>query len=119
MSHPLKQTPDWLYTLLYEAKREIQEDVGRPLSGREVNDGYCRVFAKELVQRLDVSLREIEYTVWSYDGFEHTWVEIEGFHYDAECLDYPAQSPENLPFFSHPDSDYIPAKTEKGFPDKE
>lgn len=58
---------------------------------REINSGYCDLFAERLEQELRAigihidDLHQEESDEETGEGVDHAWVEIGGRHYDAEC----------------------------------
>jgi len=77
---------------------EIANDLNVPdvvLSQSSINNGWCLVFAERVYARLgfpdNVSVES--------DGTNHTWLELDGKCYDAECLE-GVEHPSLLPVYN-------------------
>lgn len=92
------RAPEKLEAALREAHRQVETEHHHreQLAPREINNGFCRLFAQVVVEVLpeDAPVR-----VWS-DGLRHTWIEYEGAYYDAERRVRGAQTVGDLPFYS-------------------
>ena len=105
-------TLDQLRTILVQTRDLLMFDmkvVGEqcPRAGN-INQGRCFDFASAVMQRLDgiaVELQEQREDGWK---LVRTWVEFEGLHFDAECINGVAD-PSDLPFFKRK-STRIPAE---------
>jgi len=66
----------------------------------EINNGYCSVFASLVVESLvGVSVLCADYDFGAPPRVGgHTWIEYEGKHHDAECID-GVESFLDLPIF--------------------
>lgn len=104
--------PVWLREALENARDEVEHIIGRPLTGKEINDGHCRLFAQLVLNQCSTN----EITIHSY-GLEHTWIEYDNAYYDAERIQYGATTIEDLPFFNHPDVTISWNKVQEGFPE--
>jgi hypothetical protein len=108
--------PEWLFKTLNRAHNEIEADLNEPILGRHINDGYCRDFAKYVLEHS--GHREDELTVYSF-GFYHTWVEYQGYCLDAEKKNLEITSPHNLPSIQRIDVEFQSDHVITGFPTDE
>ena len=64
-------------------------------SSSSINNGWCLVFAERVYARLrypkEVSIES--------DGNNHTWLELNGLCYDAECIE-GVEHPSLLPIYN-------------------
>jgi hypothetical protein len=112
MTHTTQTLPQWLHELFITAHHELETQTGHPLTGRQINDGKCREFAARVIQRTT----DPAVTVQSH-GLTHTWICYDGGVYDAEAYPDGVSSPDQLPIFSHPSSEFDPESVTDGFPD--
>jgi len=105
--------PDWLREALITAIHDVRDETGKHLGPREINDGYCRLFARAVLDRVD----QDAITVLS-DGRDHTFIAYCSTYYDAERIQYGARSLDHLPFYAHPETE-TPDRADllEGFPD--
>ncbi len=67
-------------------------------SGKEINNGYCGMFAAMVIENLGGPTDKL------YESFSetvspgHAWITFDGRHYDAECLE-GVNNANDLPFF--------------------
>lgn len=94
---------------LERALRDVRETLlEEPVSPRvddaeDINLHYCRYVAETVADRVgeESGVRVIED---GGRGFAHTWVECDGRHYDAECVE-GVDDYRDLPFFQrHPEA---------------
>lgn len=70
---------------------------------RDINLHYCRYVAETVVDRLGDDV-DVEVLEDGARGYVHTWLKVDGRHYDAECLEGVTDHRE-LPFFRrHPEA---------------
>ena len=94
---------------LQRALREVRDTLlAEPVSPRvetprDINLHYCRYVAEAVVDRLpdDAPVRVLED---GGRGYVHTWLALDGRHYDAECV-AGVEDYRDLPFFRrHPEA---------------
>lgn len=97
--------PDEIERALRDVRDKLLEN---PVSPRveepeDINIHYCRYVANSVAERVgdryDVQILED-----GGRGFAHTWIAIDGRHYDAECIE-GVDDYRGLPFFRrHPEA---------------
>lgn len=96
-------------TEVAEALREVRDELlSNPVSPRvdaprDINLRYCRYVAETVADRLGPD-RPVAVLEDGGRGFVHTWLAVEGRHYDAECVE-GVDDYRDLPFFRrHPEA---------------
>lgn len=81
-----------LETVLHEFVHEKESPhVSDPVT---INGGHCRWFADCVMKRLGSPADVVRHDAWDI----HTWIELDGRHYDAETVE-GVENPHTLPIW--------------------
>jgi hypothetical protein len=108
--------PEWLEQALFDAIYSLRKRLGKELLPQQINDGYCREYAEEVLSHIN---DDHKVTVLSYKQ-KHTFLKYQGNYYDAERIQYGAREIGNLPMFNTPAVE-TPSEDSliEGFPESE
>lgn len=97
--------PEALERALWDVRDTL---LSKPVSPRvddpeDINKHYCRYVAETVAERVDDQY-DVRILEDGGRGFAHTWIAVDGRHYDAECIEGVEDYTE-LPFFRrHPEA---------------
>lgn len=89
---PHEYVRETVETVLYEFIHE--EGSPHVHDAVEINGGHCRWFADRVLERLGSLPGVTRHDAWDI----HTWIEVDGKHYDAEVVE-GVDDPHDLPLW--------------------